>query len=239
MATTPDKSKTKAKKAVKKTVPYERQIEDAPTSAFNIRNRIIELVYLSSKQLMQNPNNWRLHPKFQRQVLTGVIKDIGIADALIVYESERYGGITIIDGHMRADEFPEQEWPCLKTDLSDTEADYYLMVKDPLTGLFEADRDAYQRLQAVDRETDDQVRTFLLEQEVRILGDPPPTPSLADLKDRYDEHTDDAFWPRLQLKLAPPVYARLRLYFAALGEDLTDSDKLERLLDAADAPTEV
>jgi DNA modification methylase len=85
--------------------------------------------------LQGNDRNWRQHPKTQREVLSGILHEIGIAGALLAYHSERQGGLVLIDGHLRQADYPDQEWPVLVLDVTDAEADLLLATHDPLVGL--------------------------------------------------------------------------------------------------------
>lgn len=109
------------------------------SKAMVLQDRIVEFRRIPVEELMPHMHNWRLHPSRQREVLRGMLQEVGIADALIVYESERQGGLTIIDGHLRAEDH-RQAWPCLMTDLDDREADILLLGHDPIAGLAEVGR---------------------------------------------------------------------------------------------------
>ena len=74
------------------------------------RNRIKGLEYVDSADLTPHPGNWRDHGKAQADALKGVLAEVGIADALLAYRSERQGGVlVVIDGHLRRDAAP-QRW---------------------------------------------------------------------------------------------------------------------------------
>lgn len=107
----------------------------------DIRDRIIEFKRMPGRELMDNEGNWRLHPGFQRDALKGILGNVGIADALKVYHSERQGGLTLVDGHLRKDEYPDVEWPVLILDITDEEADLLLATYDPLAALAGMDKD--------------------------------------------------------------------------------------------------
>ena len=109
-----------------------------------IRNRIKELRYIKASELVRNPNNWRKHPDKQSQALQGALSEIGYADALIAYQTDE--GLTLIDGHLRADTTPDFEVPVLVTDLDQHEADKLLATLDPLSALAEPD---YKQLETV------------------------------------------------------------------------------------------
>ena len=111
-----------------------------------IRNRIKALEYIHTRDLVAHPGNWREHPKAQADALLGVLKEVGIAGALLAYRSERQGGaLVVIDGHLRKDAAPQQ-WPVLVLDVDDAEADYLLATHDPLAAMATADAGALDAL---------------------------------------------------------------------------------------------
>lgn len=65
------------------------------------RNRIVEIRTISTEEIQANPNNWRTHPHAQAEALEGVLNEVGIVDTLKAYHSERYGGLTLMDGELR------------------------------------------------------------------------------------------------------------------------------------------
>lgn len=111
-----------------------------------LRNRIVGLENIKAADLAPHPKNWRSHPREQRDALRGVLAEIGIADALLVRKAN--GGYQILDGHCRAEETPDTEWPCLVVDLTDAEAEKLLATHDPLAAMAEADADALKALLA-------------------------------------------------------------------------------------------
>lgn len=111
----------------------------AEASASEIRNRVKELRNMAAADLQDNDGNWRTHPQFQRDALAGLLVEVGIAGALIAYESERQGGLTLINGHMRWRDYPDIDWPVLVLDVDDAEADLLLASLDPLAAMAQAD----------------------------------------------------------------------------------------------------
>lgn len=112
----------------------------------HLRDRIIDLRRLPASALQDHQHNWRVHPQAQRDALQGVLHELGIASALLVYDSPRQGGLCVIDGHLRKSLDPAQEWPCLMLDLDDDEATYLLATHDPLGAMAEASREALERV---------------------------------------------------------------------------------------------
>jgi len=111
-----------------------------------LRNRIRELRQVPTAELAANPRNWREHPAQQAQALAGILREVGVADALIAYESPRAGGkLTLIDGHLRREQAPGT-WPVLILDVDDAEADYLLATLDPLAGMATAAKAALDAL---------------------------------------------------------------------------------------------
>lgn len=104
-----------------------------------IRNRIIGHVFIRGRDLQDNEGNFRVHPQAQVDAMAAILQSVGIVDELLVYDSVRYGGRTIIDGHLRKDLHPGFEWPCSLTDLNDAEADAILATFDYLTGKADVD----------------------------------------------------------------------------------------------------
>jgi len=102
-----------------------------------IRDRIKEFRRVKASELLPNPKNWRTHPQEQRDTLRGILAEIGYADALLVRETPE--GLMLIDGHLRAEETPDQDVPVLVLDVDEAEADKMLATFDPLAAMAEAD----------------------------------------------------------------------------------------------------
>ena len=119
-----------------------------------IKNRIIELRQVKAGDLLENPRNWRTHPEAQRSALTAVLDEVGIAGALVGYETE--DGLRLIDGHLRKEQDPEQEWPVLVLDVDDLEADKLLVTMDPLAAMADANEQVLADLiDSIDTDSDD------------------------------------------------------------------------------------
>jgi hypothetical protein len=103
-------------------------------------DRISEFRRVPVRDLLDHSGNPRRHPQAQRDALRGVLEQVGIAAALVVYHSEPNGGqLTLIDGHLRKRDF-DLDWPTLVLDVDDDEADPLLATHDPLAALAEYDK---------------------------------------------------------------------------------------------------
>ena len=104
------------------------------------RNRVTALEYHVAGDIQDHPHQWRTHPKAQSDALRGVLEEVGVAGAMLVYRSARAGGALVrIDGHGRKDLDPNAQWPCLVLDVDDREADKLLATYDPISAQAGAD----------------------------------------------------------------------------------------------------
>jgi hypothetical protein len=112
-----------------------------------LQNRIIEYKRVRAGDLVTNERNFREHPLNQKEALDGVLAVIGQADSLIAYYSKRNDGkLTLIDGHLRKDFDPDQEWNVQITDLTDEEADLLISMLDPIAGMATMDAEKFLAL---------------------------------------------------------------------------------------------
>lgn len=115
-----------------------REMTVAAAKPLTIRDRVVEMRRVPASELRANPKNFRTHPGNQRAALAGILQEIGIAGAL-TGRFDADGSIVLIDGHMRAEEHPEAEWPVLILDVDETEADLLLATLDPIGALAKTD----------------------------------------------------------------------------------------------------
>lgn len=104
----------------------------------DVRYRTIEVRRMKLGDLLPADFNWRSHPQSQRDTLTGVVGDIGFVgsvDARLLPD----GSVQLLDGHLRREEWPDLEVDVNICDLTDDEAKKYILTRDPLAGLAEAD----------------------------------------------------------------------------------------------------
>jgi hypothetical protein len=113
----------------------------APAAAppVELRDRIEEFVRVPGRDIDLNPKNFRRHPDAQRKAMAGILTEIGVADALIVWRYSVTGRLTLIDGELRRELGPDHQWPVLVTDLTDDEAFKLLAFLDHLAGMASQD----------------------------------------------------------------------------------------------------
>lgn len=128
-----------------------------------MRNRVKELRFVKASELIPCADNWRLHPKRQRDLMKSVLQTIGYADALVARETED-GSLALIDGHLRADVSSEVEVPVLVVDLNEREAKELLLVHDPIGAMAERDDDAVSRLLEDFEATNETLERFIVEE---------------------------------------------------------------------------
>jgi DNA modification methylase len=159
-----------------------------------IRNRIVGTRTVLGRDLVPNPRNWRRHPKAQEEALRALLREIGVADALLVRELPDKR-LMLLDGHLRAGIMPDQEVTVLVLDLNEEEADKLLLTLDPIAGMATADNQRLDELLATLRSDDpavlvllDEIRAKegLLLQQTDGLSDPEPQIDWADeLQKKY------------------------------------------------------
>lgn len=108
------------------------------------RNRIIEQRMVDASELQPHPLNPRRHPETQKRAVAGLLGEVGIVDSLTVYESEAYGGLVVLDGHLRKE--MGGQWPVNVLDVTDEEAELILATFDFSTSLAELDGAALANL---------------------------------------------------------------------------------------------
>lgn len=120
-----------------------------------IKDRIKEFKRVPFSELSANPKNWRKHPEKQRDAMTGVLKTVGWADAVLARETK--DGLELIDGHLRKEIAEHAEVPVLVLDVNEEEADLILATHDPLAEMAKTDQellnDLVSRLEFDDEDT--------------------------------------------------------------------------------------
>lgn len=141
----------------------------------DIRDRIVELRRVPGRELIANRLNYRTHPAAQRSALAGVLEKVGIAAALIARETPE--GLLLIDGHLRAEDYGDQDWPVLVLDVTEAEANLLLAALDPLAEMAEHDNELLaQLLDELTEEEQDLVGFLYEEEKPATFTDPDDVP---------------------------------------------------------------
>jgi DNA modification methylase len=125
------------------------------------RDRIKELRRVRAGELRANPRNWREHPESQKAAVRAVLREVGIADAVLAREVD--GGLELIDGHLRADLEADAMLPVLILDVDQAEADKLLATIDPLAAMAEANEEKLAALLATLETESDEMRALVAE----------------------------------------------------------------------------
>lgn len=152
-----------------------------PTPA--IQDRIKELRRVPASDLIPHPLNWRLHPKAQSDALSGVLSEIGFADAVIARETPE--GLQLIDGHLRQNLMGDELIPVLVVDLTEDEAAKMLITLDPLAAMAEPDQSTLEILLAGMSFDNEAITAMLVDLADFIVPD--FQPSGVDDQSRLDE----------------------------------------------------
>lgn len=134
------------------------------------KNRIKGYVELPGSRILPNPKNWRTHNDKQRDVLRGLMAEVGVVDAVLVrpvddaalaslrkvkagdvaafskWIAAYDGDFMLIDGHLRAEEIRDQPLSALVLDLDEREAAEILATFDPVGDLAGMDREKFLAL---------------------------------------------------------------------------------------------
>jgi hypothetical protein len=146
----------------------------------DIRNRTVEVRRMRAGDLLANPANWRVHTEDQRRTMLAVAREIGFVGGITAYNGP--DGLTLIDGHLRAELFPDLLVDVAITDLDEDEAREALATYDPLSAMAGVDQERLiTLLELVDARTESEDVAALLEalangetSPLPPLGDPPP-----------------------------------------------------------------
>lgn len=117
------------------------------------RSRIIGEGEEAPEQLLANPLNPRIHPKYQQDALAGVLSEVGWVQRVIVNQQTGH----VVDGHARiglAISRGEPTVPVVYVDLAPDEEAKVLATLDPLGAMAGTDRDVLEQLLA-EVQTDD------------------------------------------------------------------------------------
>ena len=119
-----------------------------------------ELRHVKGRDLLANARNWRTHGGAQRQLMKGILQELGFVGAAIARELED-GTLELLDGHMRGDIAPDSDVPVLIVDIADDEVDKVLATFDPVGAMAGSNEDALRDLVSSIDADDADIRKFL------------------------------------------------------------------------------
>ncbi|RMG90923.1 MAG: hypothetical protein D6706_18725 [Chloroflexi bacterium] len=111
----------------------------------NWRNRIVGYDNVAPDQLLANPNNWRVHPRYQQEALQGALNEVGWVDDVIVNRVTGH----VVDGHLRvalALRNDEPAVPVKYVELTEEEEKLVLATLDPITAMATTDTEKLDAL---------------------------------------------------------------------------------------------
>lgn len=137
-----------------------------------IQHRIKGFASVATDRIRPCPQNWRLHPERQREVLRGILASVGVVDAVLLrvldpgalaalrevprgdaaafgaWLAAYDGDYMLVDGHLRVEELQAHEGAidALILDVDQREAAEVLAVFDPIGDLAEMDRAVFEDL---------------------------------------------------------------------------------------------
>jgi hypothetical protein len=190
------------------------QKKKADPLANKYRSRIVEfLPAFPTADLIEHPDNWRLHPEQQKQMLAGLLDRYGKIDAIIAYRSEKYGGLVIIDGHQRHG--MDAMYPVLVIDVTDQEASEILMTYNPLAEMSTTDKESYRQLMSSIDDNALRESKSLAKLAEYVMGE-----SVI-----VSETTEDAVLKRVDVK-SPPRYV-----WAVIGVPVADFGSVNSIIE--------
>lgn len=179
------------------------------------KNRIVGYGDEDPEQLLANPSNWRIHPQFQQQALTGVLNEIGWVDTVIVNKVTGF----VVDGHLRvalAISEGESRVPVCYVELTPAEEATILATFDPITMLAATDHEQYNRLVKEAIIEDEHTKAMMRDIQAGHHGS---TPSLDDLAAEHGDPDSKTFWPVLRVQISPESQERFEAIKKAWGMD--------------------
>lgn len=111
------------------------------------RDRIKTIRTVKASELVDNPDNWRIHPPEQTTELRRVMTEIGNCDVLKAVEMPD-GRLLILDGHNRKAIQGESEVRVAVLDLDENEAREFLRTYDAIGAMAQTNQAALAELKA-------------------------------------------------------------------------------------------
>lgn len=158
------------------------------------RNRIKGYGEMKPEEFLANPENWRVHPRFQQDAMVGILNEVGWVQNVIVNVTTGH----LVDGHLRvlvADRNNDQAVPVTFVELTIEEEAKVLATLDPLAALAVSDKEKVEELFAGLQWADDDLAK-LAEQtmnEADLWPDSLGEPDLPPLDDPGDPSATVSF----------------------------------------------
>lgn len=109
------------------------------------KNKIVREAMVPPEELVNNPDNWREHPRYQADSLQAVLDQVGIVETIKV----NINSGKIVDGHLRVKLALESHQPTIPVsylDLTPEEEALILSTLDPLGALADANQNKLNEL---------------------------------------------------------------------------------------------
>lgn len=137
-----------------------KRAEPAPPAQARWVNNIVERGEADPRLLTPNPQNWRRHPKAQKDAMSGAMEEIGWIQQVIVNKTTGH----VIDGHLRVElaiAHGEPSIPVGYVELTVAQEQLALTLVDPLAAMAQADTEVLASLLETAHPQDTRVRTML------------------------------------------------------------------------------
>lgn len=124
------------------------------------KNKIVGFGEEDPEQLLAHDENWRIHPAAQQQAMTGVLRELGLIQTVIVNTVTQ----KVIDGHMRIQIAITEHQPTVPVtyvELTEDEERLALATFDPLGALAVPDPASLTQVLGGIAATDPRVTAFL------------------------------------------------------------------------------
>jgi putative intracellular protease/amidase len=131
------------------------------------RDRIKAIRTVKASELVDNPDNWRIHPPEQTAELRRVMTEIGNCDVLKVVEMPD-GRLLLVDGHDRKGLHGDSEVRVAVLDLDENEAAEFLRTYDAIGAMAKTNQAALAELKA---KIDNAPPVKPLEQDIQSIAD--------------------------------------------------------------------
>lgn len=165
------------------------------------KNRIVGYSEVQVDEILFNPNNWRIHPKYQQDALKGVLEEVGLVQNILI---NRTSG-NLVDGHLRvqlAARDGVKTLPATIVELTEEEENIILATLDPLAAMAATDKQKLDDLLHAVQSDDERVQEMmagLAEREGLEFGKQEPTDAepqidmAAELNEKWQVKTGDLF----------------------------------------------